>query len=125
MTTASIDVARIAEIDRLAKRELADTGLPGLAIGLTGLDGPPEVRTSGGPSRPVSPMARPGRPVSASSRFARRSISAMRATSIEAVVMRGILAVGTCRRPPASPAVPPVAPPRNPGIRTPFVLREV
>jgi hypothetical protein len=38
MTTASIDVARIAEIDRLAKRELADTGLPGLAIGLTGLD---------------------------------------------------------------------------------------
>jgi len=78
-----------------------------------------------GPSRPVSPMARPGRPVSASSRFARRSISAMRATSIEAVVMRGILAVGTCRRPPASPAVPPVAPPRNPGIRTPFVLREV
>jgi len=47
MTTASIDVARLAEIDRLAERELAETGLPGLAIGLTGPVGPPEVRTHG------------------------------------------------------------------------------
>jgi hypothetical protein len=33
VTTASIDVACLAEIDRLAQRELADTGLPGLAVG--------------------------------------------------------------------------------------------
>jgi len=59
MTTASIDVARLAEIDRLAARELADTGLPGLAIGLTGPDGPPEVRTYGladlAARRPIEP----------------------------------------------------------------------
>ena len=47
MTSARIDVARLAEIDCLARRELADTGLPGLAIGLTGVDGPPEVLTRG------------------------------------------------------------------------------
>jgi D-alanyl-D-alanine carboxypeptidase len=59
LTTAAIDVARLAEIDRLAERELADTGLPGLAIGLTGTDGPPEVRTCGladlAALRPVEP----------------------------------------------------------------------
>jgi len=42
-----MDLARLAEIDRLAERELAVTGLPGLAIGLTGSDGPTEVRTHG------------------------------------------------------------------------------
>jgi beta-lactamase class C ACT/MIR len=42
-----MDVARLAEVDRLADRKLADTGLPGLAIGLTWLDGSPEVRTHG------------------------------------------------------------------------------
>lgn len=59
LTTASIDVARLAEIDRLAERELADTGLPGMAIGLTGPDGPPEVRTYGfadlAAGRPIEP----------------------------------------------------------------------
>jgi CubicO group peptidase (beta-lactamase class C family) len=47
MTGASMEPARLAEIDRLAERELATTGLPGLAIGLTGLDGPVDVRTHG------------------------------------------------------------------------------
>ncbi len=47
MTAARIDDARLAEIDRLAGRELADTGLPGLAVALTGPDGPAEVRTYG------------------------------------------------------------------------------
>ena len=37
MTAARIDDARLAEIDRLAGRELADTGLPGLADGVDGL----------------------------------------------------------------------------------------
>ena len=47
MTGASMELARLAEIDRLAERELAATGLPGLAIGLTGLEGPVDVRTHG------------------------------------------------------------------------------
>jgi CubicO group peptidase (beta-lactamase class C family) len=59
MTTASIDGARLAEIDRLAERELADTGLPGLVVGLTGQDGPPEVRAYGladlAARRPIEP----------------------------------------------------------------------
>ncbi len=59
MTRASMDGARFAEIDRLAERELADTGLPGLAIGLTGPDGPLEVRTCGfadlAARRPIEP----------------------------------------------------------------------
>ncbi len=42
-----MELAHLAEIDRLAERELAVTGLPGLAIGLTGSDGPTEVRTHG------------------------------------------------------------------------------
>jgi CubicO group peptidase (beta-lactamase class C family) len=59
MTTGRTDVARIAEIDHLAERELADTGLPGLALALTGTDGPPVVRTRGlsdiAARRPVEP----------------------------------------------------------------------
>ena len=59
LTTGCIDVTRLSEIDRLAERELADTGLPGLAIGLTGPHGPPEVRTYGfadrAARRPVEP----------------------------------------------------------------------
>jgi D-alanyl-D-alanine carboxypeptidase len=59
MTNAAIDLARFADIDRLAERELADTGLPGLAIGLTGPDGPSEVRTYGladlAARRPIEP----------------------------------------------------------------------
>jgi len=59
MTTAWISVARLAEIDRLAERELAGTGLPGLAVALTGPDGRPEVRTFGfadlAARRPVEP----------------------------------------------------------------------
>ena len=59
MTTARIDDARLAEIDRLAERELADTGLPGLAIALTGPEAPPQVRTYGladlAARRPVEP----------------------------------------------------------------------
>lgn len=59
MWSVSIDVARLGEVDRLAERELAETGLPGLAIGLTGPDGVPEVRTYGladvDARRPVGP----------------------------------------------------------------------
>ncbi|HYN47976.1 MAG TPA: serine hydrolase domain-containing protein [Candidatus Nanopelagicales bacterium] len=59
MTTAPIDDALLAEIDRLAGRELADRGLPGLAVALTGPDGPAEVRTYGladlAARRPVVP----------------------------------------------------------------------
>jgi CubicO group peptidase (beta-lactamase class C family) len=59
MTTPRIDVARLAEIDRTAARELADTGLPGLAVGLTGPGGQPVVRTYGladlAARRPVEP----------------------------------------------------------------------
>lgn len=53
--------ARLVEVDRLAERELAVTSLPGLAIGLTGLDGPIDVRTFGladlAARRPVEPDA--------------------------------------------------------------------
>ncbi len=55
----SIDVARLAEIDRLAERELAEAGVPGLAIGLTGPDGAAVVRTYGladlAAGRPIEP----------------------------------------------------------------------
>lgn len=47
MTGAPMEVAHLSEIDRLAERELAVTGLPGLAIGLTGPDGRVDVRTHG------------------------------------------------------------------------------
>jgi D-alanyl-D-alanine carboxypeptidase len=59
MTTALFDVACLGVIDRLAERHLADTGVPGLAVGLTGPVGAPEVRTYGladlGAHRPVEP----------------------------------------------------------------------
>ncbi len=47
VTSLSTADAGLAAIDRLARRELADTGLPGMAIGLTGPDGPAVVRTYG------------------------------------------------------------------------------
>ncbi len=59
MPTPSLDVARLAEIDRLAERALDESDLPGLAIGLTGRDGPPAVRTFGfadlAARRPIEP----------------------------------------------------------------------
>ena len=47
MATSWFDPARVPEIDLLADQELAATGLPGLALGVTGPDGPTEVRGYG------------------------------------------------------------------------------
>ena len=47
MGIAALDIGRLTEIDRLAERELAGTGVPGIAIGLTGPDGSTDVRTYG------------------------------------------------------------------------------
>jgi CubicO group peptidase (beta-lactamase class C family) len=47
MTTAPIDPDRLAEVDRLAERELEESGVPGMSIGIVGVEGPPVVRTYG------------------------------------------------------------------------------
>lgn len=59
MTIPTTGVTHPDEIDRLAARELAENAVPGLAIGLTGVDGPAAVRTYGladlASRRPVEP----------------------------------------------------------------------
>jgi len=47
MEIAALDIGRLTEIDRLAERELAGTGVPGIAVGITGPEGPSEIRTYG------------------------------------------------------------------------------
>ena len=72
MPTPSIDDARLAEIDRLAEREVAEAGVPGLAIALTGPEGPWPCGPTGWPtSRPDARSSR--RRSSRSARSARRS----------------------------------------------------
>ena len=47
MTTAPIDPDRVTEVDCLTERELEESGVPGMSIGIVGVEGPSVVRTYG------------------------------------------------------------------------------